>query len=149
MARYRLTVVVERWPFAYPVQITGYTLAEAAVVLVTISDGECEGRGEASGVYYLADTPERMAAQVEAVRAQLEAGPSREALLAILPAGGARNAVDAARGTLRQSAPASRSGGSPDWRHPGRCSRLSRLVWIRRIAWPRPYVVCGMHVPSN
>jgi L-alanine-DL-glutamate epimerase-like enolase superfamily enzyme len=77
---------------------------------VTLDDGEHQGRGEAQGVYYHAETPESMAAQVEVVRGAVEAGIDRAGLQALLPAGGARNALDCALWELE-----SRRTGKPVW----------------------------------
>ena len=79
-----------------PFRIAGHVFDDAAVVLVTLSDGEWRGQGEASGVYYTGDDTDHMLAALARARAAVEAGPSREELRAILPPGGARNAVDAA-----------------------------------------------------
>ncbi|HZO93207.1 MAG TPA: dipeptide epimerase [Candidatus Baltobacteraceae bacterium] len=87
---------VERWPIRHPFSITGHTFTESEVVLVELRDGEARGRGEASGVYYTGDTPERCVAQIEAVAGRIAAGAGRDDLLELLPAGGARNAVDCA-----------------------------------------------------
>ena len=54
------------------------------------------GRGEAAGVYYMDDRPEGMLATLEGMRDSIEAGIDRESLRALLPPGGARNAVDCA-----------------------------------------------------
>jgi L-Ala-D/L-Glu epimerase len=91
-----LRMDLEHWRRATPVRITGYTYDVIQVLLVTLRCGEHEGRGEASGLYYKNDTPEGMRAQCEAVRAQIEAGISRDALQRLLPHGGARNAIDCA-----------------------------------------------------
>jgi len=91
-----LSLCIERWPLAIPFHISGYVLDAARLVTVTLADGQHTGNGEASGVFYLGETPESMAAQIEAVRPAIEAGVTRSQLLSLLPPGGARNAVDAA-----------------------------------------------------
>jgi L-alanine-DL-glutamate epimerase-like enolase superfamily enzyme len=47
-------------------------------------------------VYYKGETPSSMLKQVEKVRERIEGGISRESLRELLPAGGARNAIDCA-----------------------------------------------------
>lgn len=79
-----------------PFRISGYLFETADVLVATLDDGTHRGRGEAAGVYYLGDDLPHMRATLERARAAIEAGPSREELRAILPPGGARNAVDAA-----------------------------------------------------
>ena len=77
-----------------PFRISGYTFEGAPVTVVTLRDGKLEGSGEASGVYYLHDTPDRMLATIEAHREAIASGLSREELRSLLPACGARNALD-------------------------------------------------------
>src|SRR5690606_22810368 len=48
------------------------------------------------GVFYNDDHPDTMLATLEALRPRIEAGLDRETLRALLPAGGARNALDCA-----------------------------------------------------
>jgi L-Ala-D/L-Glu epimerase len=88
---------MERWPLARPFRITGYTMHEVAVLVVTVSDDDgSTGRGEAAGVYYRGDEPKGMATQLEEVRLWLEEDGTRAGLRRLLPAGGARNALDCA-----------------------------------------------------
>lgn len=81
---------------AQPFRISGYVFETADVVTVTLDDGTHRGRGEGAGVYYLGDDVPHMLAAIEGARDAIEAMPSREELRAILPPGGARNAIDAA-----------------------------------------------------
>src|SRR3546814_1648410 len=71
--------------------------------VVTLRDGDYIGRGEAAGVYYNDDHPEAMLATLEALRPRIEAGLDRETLRTLLPAGGARNALDCALSELRSA----------------------------------------------
>jgi hypothetical protein len=96
MSGISLDIAVETFPFAAPFRISGYVFDRQDVVVVTLTDGDHVGRGEAPGVYYLGEDPARMTAQIEAQRALIESGVSREMLRGAMPAGGARNAVDAA-----------------------------------------------------
>lgn len=95
---------------AEPFRISGHVFETADVLTVTLDDGEHRGLGEGGGVYYLGDDLPHMQGQLETARAAIKAGPSREELRAILPPGGARNAVDAALWDLE----AKRSG-KPVW----------------------------------
>lgn len=92
----KMKVATEVLRLTEPFRISGHVFDDTPVVLVTLSDGEWRGRGEASGVYYTGDDTEHMLGELEGARAAIEAGPSREELRSILPPGGARNAVDAA-----------------------------------------------------
>jgi L-alanine-DL-glutamate epimerase-like enolase superfamily enzyme len=84
------------WPFVSPFRIAYRTQTDAETVLVELTELNLTGRGEAMGVFYHGETPEVMLAQLEAVRNELISGISREELQKLLPAGGARNAIDCA-----------------------------------------------------
>src|SRR5690606_1179708 len=64
--------------------------------IATLRDGMHAGRGEAAGVYYTGDGPDTMLATLEGLRDEIEAGIDRQSLRTLLPAGGARNALDCA-----------------------------------------------------
>ena len=106
----RLDVVVERLPLKSPFRISGYSFSEVPVVVVTLGRAGLVGRGEASGVYYLGDVPERMVATIESNRDAIEDGIDRRRLLDLLPCGGARNAVDCALWDLE-----AKEAGKPAW----------------------------------
>ena len=92
----RCEVEIERWPLAKPFRTTGHTREVVDVLVVTLTSQGLRGRGEATGVRYRGETAASMLTQIETVRAAIEAGPGRGALRKLLPAGGARNAVDCA-----------------------------------------------------
>ena len=96
MPKLQLSLATETLTLATPFRISGYVFEGVDAIVVTLDDGTHRGRGEASGVYYLGDDAAHMRAALEGARAAIEAGPSRAELRSILPAGGARNAVDAA-----------------------------------------------------
>jgi L-alanine-DL-glutamate epimerase-like enolase superfamily enzyme len=83
------------------------------VVRLTGRDGH-QGRAEAAGVDYDGETPASMAAQVESVRDALPDRLTGEGLLDLLPAGGARNALDCALWDLR-----AKEAGCPAWQLAG------------------------------
>jgi L-alanine-DL-glutamate epimerase-like enolase superfamily enzyme len=91
-----MRVEKRNFPLHTPFVITGYTFTELEAVWVTLSDGNHQGRGEACGVYYLGDTQDSMVEQLEAVRSEVEQGATRADIQHLLPAGGARNALDCA-----------------------------------------------------
>ena len=112
----QLEIRTETWDYVTPFRITDYVFTAAELLVVSLSDGEALGRGEAGGVYYHGETPASMAAQIEAARDRIEAGVDRQSLRALLPAGGARNAVDAALWDLeakRRHEPVWRIAGAP------------------------------------
>jgi L-alanine-DL-glutamate epimerase-like enolase superfamily enzyme len=96
MSTQRLQVTIEKWPLKAPFRITNHTFIDLDAVVVTLERDGAIGRGEAAGVYYLQDTADRIVAQIEARRPAIESCIDRESLLRVLPAGGARNAVDCA-----------------------------------------------------
>jgi L-Ala-D/L-Glu epimerase len=92
----RLAVAVEKLEFSAPFRITGFVFEHQDAVVVTLDDGVHRGRGEASGVFYLDDPVDRMAADIEAKREVIERGIDRAGLQGLFPPGGARNALDCA-----------------------------------------------------
>src|SRR3546814_7514243 len=61
-----------------------------------LEENGCRGRGEAAGIPYQGETAAGLNQQIEQVRVAIESDASRDDLLQLLPAGGARNALDAA-----------------------------------------------------
>lgn len=92
----KLGVQLETFPLLKPTKISGYTFDQIDLVVCTLEDQGQVGRGEAYGVYYLGEAPKTLAEQIEAHRAEIERGLTREALQHLLPPGGARNALDCA-----------------------------------------------------
>jgi L-alanine-DL-glutamate epimerase-like enolase superfamily enzyme len=92
----QLQVSTKIWPLREPFVISRGSQSTAEVVVVHLREGRLIGRGEAAGVDYHGETLDTLCAQVESVRREVERGISRRELLSILPAGGARNAIDAA-----------------------------------------------------
>ncbi len=110
----RLSTEAAALRLAQPFRISGYVFETAEVLVVTLDDGTHQGRGEGAGAYYLGDDLAKMRADVAAARAAIEAGSTREQLRALMPAGGARNAIDAALWELE-----ARRSGKPVWRLAG------------------------------
>ncbi len=94
--RRKVSLSTESWEFETPFNITGYTFTEADLLHVVIDEGGVVGSGEAAGVYYLGETGLSMMAQLKSILPALEEGADREDLRRLLPAGGARNAIDCA-----------------------------------------------------
>lgn len=93
----RVTIRAHAWPMKEPFAISRGVSTEQKVIIVEIADDAgALGRGEGCGVPYAGETPESMRADLAPVIAAIEAGASREDLLHLLPAGGARCAVDCA-----------------------------------------------------
>lgn len=92
----RMDAAVERWPLAAPFRIAGHEFTNLDVVLVRLEREGQVGQGEAAGVFYRNDTPEKMLQELQTVRRRIESGTSRPLIQQLLVAGGARNALDCA-----------------------------------------------------
>ena len=92
----RLQVRAERWPIAGAFVIARGAKTEAEVVVAEIADGAFRGRGEAVPYARYGESVERVRAQIESLRAAVEAGLTRAELQPLLAAGAARNALDCA-----------------------------------------------------
>lgn len=104
----------EPLPLAAPFRIAGHVFHEMPATVVTLRHGDHVGRGEAAGVYYLDDAPPVMLETLEQLRGRIEAGVDRDQLRGLLPAGGARNALDLALWDLEAACT-----GTPVWRLAG------------------------------
>jgi L-alanine-DL-glutamate epimerase-like enolase superfamily enzyme len=92
----RLTARIERWPIAGAFVIARGAKTEAEVVVVELAQDGWTGRGEGVAYARYGETSAAVLAQIDGVRAALEAGIGRERLQHLLPAGAARNALDCA-----------------------------------------------------
>lgn len=117
--RRRLTLAIESWELAAPFRTAKETVARIETVTIELREGEARGWGEALGVDYRGETAASIAAEIEAVRSEIEGGVERSELEALLPAGGARNAVDCALWDLE-------------------AKRTGIAVWDRLALRPRP-----------
>ena len=106
----KLQAQIEHWPLAAPFRISGYTFDVIDVLLVTVESSQGVGRGEAAGVYYRSDDAPTMLRQIESLRRRIEAGITRDVVQDVLPAGGARNALDCALWDLE-----AKVSGHPAW----------------------------------
>lgn len=114
MARRSLELAIEHFSFREAFRISGHVFTSTAVLLATIREGVHMGRGEGAGVYYLGDDAEHMLASAQAARDAIEAGVSRTELQALMPPGGARNAIDCALWALE-----AQQTGQPVWKLAG------------------------------
>jgi L-alanine-DL-glutamate epimerase-like enolase superfamily enzyme len=116
-----------------PFRISGHVFENSPVTIVNLRQGHNIGRGEAAGVYYTHDTPADMLETLEGLRDTIEQGLTREELRRVLPAGGARNAVDCAMWELE-----ARMLGMPAWKLAG-------------LSQPKPLITtftCGADTPE-
>jgi L-Ala-D/L-Glu epimerase len=105
-----IAVRIERFATAGAFTISRGSKSHVDVVVATVSEGGATGRGEATAIYYLGETPETLASQIRAAAPLVEDGASRADLLAHLPAGGARKALDCALWDLE-----AKLAGQPVW----------------------------------
>ncbi|GEO12336.1 N-acetyl-D-Glu racemase DgcA [Microvirga aerophila] len=92
----QLTVSVDRFPIAGKFTIARGSRTEAVVVTARIVEDGAIGQGECVPYPRYGETVEGVAAAIEAMRPQIEAGLTREGLQTLMPAGAARNALDCA-----------------------------------------------------
>ena len=103
---------VERWELIEPFVTARDANTHVPVLVVQLTGpGGQRGWAEAAGVDYDGETPESMAAQIEDLRGVLHDRLTGTELLDLLPAGGARNAIDCALWDLR-----AKETGSPVWK---------------------------------
>ncbi|MFN3369971.1 MAG: dipeptide epimerase [Sphingomonadaceae bacterium] len=114
MARRTVGLAVERFALREPFHIAGHVFTETRVLVATVTEAGCVGRGEGAGVYYLGDDAEHMLAEAERAAPAVAAGCSRADLQALMPPGGARNALDCALWDLE-----ARLSGTPVWKLAG------------------------------
>ena len=77
MARLTMGVTAETLRLVEPFHIAGHVFEDVDALVVTLSDGDHRGRGEAAGVYYMNDDLPAMLAALKDARDAIEAGPTR------------------------------------------------------------------------
>ena len=144
-----LSVAAERFPIAGTFTISRGSKTEAEVIACAVSQDGRTGRGECVPYRRYGETMESVAAAIESVRGAIEDGCGRDALLGLLPAGAARNALDCALWDLEAKAfghEASQAGSAgprrPRSSPPTRCRSARRRRWRRRRA-PMPAGRCS------
>jgi len=90
----RIDAHEQSWPLDKPFRIARGSRTEARVVVVTVTNGEYTGRGEAVPIARYGQTVESVLAQIESMKR--EKSLDRQQLQRLLPAGAARNALDCA-----------------------------------------------------
>ena len=105
----------ERWEMIEPFEISREVITHQPVLLLSLDDGQGHtGWAEAAGVDYEGETPDTMATQITALLPHLHDDIDHTTLARLLPAGGARNALDCALWDLR-----AKQGGVPVWQAAG------------------------------
>lgn len=109
MAR-TLTTRIERFPVRGTFTIARGAKTHVDVVVAEIAEGTVRGRGEGTAIYYRGETAESVAASIAAQADAVAANITRAELLAVMPPGAARNALDAALWDF-----AAKASGVPVW----------------------------------
>lgn len=109
MAR-TLTARVERFPVQGAFVIARGAKTHVDVVVAEVRDGDVSGRGEGTAIYYLGDSAEAACGAVLEQSDAIAAGAGRADLLALMPPGAGRNALDAALWDLE-----AKQSGTPVW----------------------------------
>ena len=110
-----VATTIEHWEMTEP-----FVTARDAITHIPVLVARLQGRrghqgwAEAAGVDYDGETPESMAEQIRTLRDSLHDELTGEELLQLLPAGGARNALDCALWDLR-----AKEAGEPVWKLAG------------------------------
>jgi L-alanine-DL-glutamate epimerase-like enolase superfamily enzyme len=91
-----ISIQLESWPCIIPFRISSNVWNDFPCLVCEIEQDGIIGRGEGMGVYNRGETLESMAAQIRDISDALANGADRRALLELLPAGGARFAIDSA-----------------------------------------------------
>jgi L-Ala-D/L-Glu epimerase len=84
----------QSWPLDKPFRISRGSRTEARVVVVTVTDGQHTGRGEAAPIARYNQSVASVLAQIESIKS--EKSLDRQQIQKLLPAGAARNALDCA-----------------------------------------------------
>jgi L-Ala-D/L-Glu epimerase len=90
----RIDAHEQSWPLDKPFRIARGSRTEARIVVVTVTNGQYTGRGEAVPIARYGQTVESVLAQIESMKR--EKSLDRQQLQRLLPAGAARNALDCA-----------------------------------------------------
>ena len=110
---------IARWELKQPFRITGNEWIHSDCLVVNLSEDGNLGRGEAQGVFYLDETAESIFEQAHEVAGEIRKGISRQELQALLPPGGARNAIDCAMWDLE-------------------CKKAGKTIWDLTGIVPKP-----------
>jgi L-alanine-DL-glutamate epimerase-like enolase superfamily enzyme len=110
---------ITEWELTQPFRISGHEWINSRCLVVQLSEDGFIGRGEAQGIFYLDETAESIFEQAHEVVAEIRKGLSREQLQDLMPAGGARNAIDCAMWDLE-------------------CKRTGKTIWQLTGIDPKP-----------
>ncbi len=114
-----LQLAIEAWPYATPFKIAYHTFTDSRLLVVELRDGDLIGRGEA-GDHPQLQTLEEGRDSILAIEPRISQGLTRDELMALMPRGPARNALDCALWDLE-------------------CKRAGKRIWdLASLPPPRP-----------
>ena len=90
------SIHIADWELIQPFRIANAEWNSSQCLVVQLSEDGYIGRGEAQGVYYMDETAESILEQAHTLAGEIRKGISRAELQQLIPAGGARNAIDCA-----------------------------------------------------
>ncbi len=128
----RLSISRESWPIRGRFAISRGAKTSAEVVVAAIGEGPASGRGECVPYGRYGETVAGVAAAIEAMAPQIEAGMDRAALARAMAPGAARNAIDCALWDLE-----AKLAGVPAWRLAG-LARPKPLVTAYTLSLAEP-----------
>ena len=115
----QMSIHIEEWELRQPFRIAGKEWTSIEGIVVQIARDGHIGRGEAQGVFYIGEDINSIFKQAHGVATEIRRGISREELQDLLPAGGARNAIDCAMWDLE-------------------CKKTGRSIWELTGIKPEP-----------
>lgn len=113
------SIHIADWELIQPFRIANAEWTSSSCLVVQLSEDGYVGRGEAQGVFYMDETAESIFEQAHAFAGEIRKGISREELQQLMPAGGARNAIDCAMWDLE-------------------CKRAEKTIWQLTGIDPKP-----------
>ncbi len=96
MSQLDCKVINQQWPLAKEFRISRGAKTQADVIIVILSDGQHQGWAESVPYARYGETIESVTQQINDITPQLTNKITNKALLSLLPAGAARNALDCA-----------------------------------------------------
>jgi len=113
------SIHIADWEITQPFRIANAVWTNSRCLVVQLCEDGHLGRGEAQGVFYMDETAESIFEQAHSVAGEIRKGISREELQQLMPAGGARNAIDCAMWDLE-------------------CKRAGKTIWQLTGIDPKP-----------
>ena len=113
------SIHIADWELIQPFRIANAEWISSPCLVVQLGEDGYVGRGEAQGVFYMDETAESIFEQAHAVAGEIRKGISRQELQQLMPAGGARNAIDCAMWDLE-------------------CKRAGKSIWQLSGINPKP-----------